>query len=222
MTNEFKIISEDALKTLCKAIKKVSTIGEILDDANSVTDKTYSSFEIDKRLNTKIDKTQLTAVLDETVTDEQIPGAKAVYDDLQAVFQSVSNGKNLIASAITDKGVDTLADATFKQMADNIGMISGGSETIPTVIKMKTLNYNSSTNIQIDISKNYIVITGQIMSNTISDNKITQFSIINGVVNRIIKPVATYSECSLTGNKLTIKNTNTAGYSLVYTILEMQ
>lgn len=82
MTNEFKIISEDGLKTLCKAIKKVSTIGEIIDDVNSVTDKTYSSFEIDRRLNTKIDKTQLTTVLDENVTDEQIPGAKVVVDEL--------------------------------------------------------------------------------------------------------------------------------------------
>ena len=80
MTNEFKIISEDGLKTLCKAIKKVSTVGEIIDDVNSVTDKTYSSFKIDERLNTKIDKTQLTTVLDESVTDEQIPGAKTVYN----------------------------------------------------------------------------------------------------------------------------------------------
>lgn len=83
MTNEFKIISEDGLKTLCKAIKKTSTIGEIIDDDNSVTDKTYSSFKIDGRLNTKIDKTQLTTVLDESVTDEQIPGAKVVYDKVK-------------------------------------------------------------------------------------------------------------------------------------------
>lgn len=83
MTNEFKIISEDGLKTLCKAIKKTSTIGEIIDDDNSVTDKTYSSFKIDGRLNTKIDKTQLTTVLDENVTDEQIPGAKAVYNKVK-------------------------------------------------------------------------------------------------------------------------------------------
>ena len=221
MANEFKIISEDGLKTLCKAIKKLSTIGEIIDDANSVTDKTYSSFEIDRRLNTKIDKTQLTAVLDKTVTDEQIPSAKVVYDELQEVFQSVSNGKNLIASAITDKGVDTLADATFKQMADNIGMISGGSETIPTLIKMKTLNSYDSTTIQIDISKKYIVITVLVMSNSISVDRAAQFSIINGVINTIIQTSSSYSECSLTENSLTIKNKNASGYSLNYTILEM-
>lgn len=51
-----------------------------------------------------------------------------VYDEngetvetrLNEVFQSVSNGKSLIASAITDKGITTAADATFQIMADNI------------------------------------------------------------------------------------------------------
>ena len=54
--------------------------------------------------------------------------ASCVYDangetveaKLNEVFQSVSNGKSLIASAITDKGITTAADATFKTMADNI------------------------------------------------------------------------------------------------------
>lgn len=78
MTNEFKIISEDGLKTLCKAIKKVSTVGEILDDTNSVTDKTYSSFEIDKRLNTKandsevVKKTDIVDNLTSTDTDKPL------------------------------------------------------------------------------------------------------------------------------------------------------
>ena len=54
--------------------------------------------------------------------------ASCVYDEngetveakLNEVFQSVSNGKSLIASAITDKGITTAADATFQTMADNI------------------------------------------------------------------------------------------------------
>lgn len=44
------------------------------------------------------------------------------YDEC---FQSVSNGKTLVASAITGKGVETSLDATFEIMAQNI-------ETIPT------------------------------------------------------------------------------------------
>ena len=163
----------------------------------------------------------ITTTISDSSTDTQVPSAKAVYDELQEVFQSVSNGKNLIASAITDKGVDTLADATFEQMADNIGKISGGSETTTTVFTAGSMSFNSSRNIEIDISKNYIVITSLVISYSISKDKTTQFSIINGVINGIAQSSASNSECSLSGNSLTIKNKNTAGYSLNYTILEM-
>lgn len=50
---------------------------------------------------------------------------KIITAKLNEVFQSVSNGKSLVASAITDKGITTAADATFQTMATNIGKISG-------------------------------------------------------------------------------------------------
>ena len=48
------------------------------------------------------------------------------YNEL---FQSVSNGKKLVASAITDKGIVTDATATFETMADNILVIQTGIKT---------------------------------------------------------------------------------------------
>lgn len=45
---------------------------------------------------------------------------------IKEVFTSVSNGKSLIASAITDKGIQTDATDTFETMANNIGSIQGG------------------------------------------------------------------------------------------------
>ena len=48
------------------------------------------------------------------------------YNEL---FQSVSNGKTLVASAITDKGISTDATATFSTMATNISNIRTGVET---------------------------------------------------------------------------------------------
>ena len=45
----------------------------------------------------------------------------AQYNELKT---SVSNGKSLIASAITDKGVSTASDATFQTMANNIRSIT--------------------------------------------------------------------------------------------------
>lgn len=44
--------------------------------------------------------------------------------DFDSLFTSVSNGKALVASAITDKGVETAADATYQQMAENVQKIS--------------------------------------------------------------------------------------------------
>lgn len=49
-----------------------------------------------------------------------IGSIKQIKSDLDECFQSVSNGKFAIASAITDKGVPTASDATFATMASNI------------------------------------------------------------------------------------------------------
>lgn len=54
----------------------------------------------------------------------ELDSNKEIIDDIKEqmkeVFQNVSNGKELIASAITDKGIPTSSDATFQEMADNI------------------------------------------------------------------------------------------------------
>lgn len=42
------------------------------------------------------------------------------------LFQNVSNGKELIASAITDKGVYASDDETFQELSDKIGLIPVG------------------------------------------------------------------------------------------------
>ena len=48
------------------------------------------------------------------------------YNEL---FQSVSNGKKLVANAITDLGVATSATDTFATMANNISQIENGIDT---------------------------------------------------------------------------------------------
>ena len=52
---------------------------------------------------------------------------KIITAKLNEVFQSVSDGKNKIAAAITDKGINTAADATFNTMSENIKKIETGS-----------------------------------------------------------------------------------------------
>lgn len=63
---------------------------------------------------------------DKTYVDQQISN---INTELAEVKQSVSNGKSLIASAITDKGIETLSDATFQTMANNIGLIEGNGSS---------------------------------------------------------------------------------------------
>jgi len=58
--------------------------------------------------------------------DNSSSGAVAnnLQDAMDEVFQSVSNGKGLIADAITDKGVQTSATDSFQTMANNIESLS--------------------------------------------------------------------------------------------------
>ena len=56
--------------------------------------------------------------------------ATDVQDAITELFTSVSDGKTLIAGAITDKGVSTSVTDTFQQMAENIEAIeTGGAES---------------------------------------------------------------------------------------------
>ncbi len=45
---------------------------------------------------------------------------ETLKQDLESCFQFVSDGKNLVASAITDQGINTASDATFEEFSRNI------------------------------------------------------------------------------------------------------
>jgi len=72
-------------------------------------------------MSKKVDKASI-------VNNLEDGGANKVLSAEQGkiLFQSVSNGKQLIASAITDKGIQTEVMSEFSVMADNIRNISGG------------------------------------------------------------------------------------------------
>lgn len=77
------------------------------------------------------------AALEERVTQNEA--------DIQAVFQLVSSGKRLLASAITDKGVETAEDASFEVMAENIRRMAEyqfkrGYDSAPAAISEFYLN----------------------------------------------------------------------------------
>ena len=82
-----------------------------------------------------------------------------IVNAINELFQNVDNGKDLIASAITDKGVDTSKDVTFVTMANNILSIITGGDLTPIHEAMEDLGYNFS-----DLSKADGEETGQILS----------------------------------------------------------
>ena len=102
-------------------------------------------------------------------TEELSTTAKTLKGAINEVFQSVSSGKTLIASAITDKGVSTSNNDTFQTMANNIKSISTGTQevnyTFDTVAEMKS---DSSPFVEGDIIKvNGYYSTGDLVESTL-------------------------------------------------------
>jgi hypothetical protein len=65
-----------------------------------------------------------------------------VQQQLERCFKSASNGKSLVASAITGMGVETASDATYAVMAENITNIKTheGTATVDDVLIGKTFS----------------------------------------------------------------------------------
>lgn len=83
-------------------------------------------------------KTDKTVTLDGKAADAA--AVRAMFEELEKCFQSVSDGKALVASAITDKRVPTDATATFEEIANNISQIvlGSGNATTADVLAGKT------------------------------------------------------------------------------------
>ena len=76
--------------------------------------------------------------------------ANNVQGAIDQLFTSVSNGKQQIASAITDKGVSTSGTDSFATMAENIGKISTGPFKEIKLIKTYETTTTTSENITLN------------------------------------------------------------------------
>ena len=83
----------------------------------------YTPVDLSGYLQTSVADTKYAAI-SHTHTISNITDLQTELDSLKT---SGSEGKSLIASAITAKGVSTASDATFQQMAINIGNIASGN-----------------------------------------------------------------------------------------------
>lgn len=95
-------------------------------DYYNVDDFNDNFEKIDELLN------EATVTVDSALssTSENPVQNKAITLEINDLKNSVGDGKALVASAITEKGVATASDATFETMANNIAEISSGSSEV--------------------------------------------------------------------------------------------
>ena len=99
-------------------------------DGDPITDAALNKMEaaIDG-VNKKIgnNRSQIKEIVSQVGTETLPTTSQTLKGSIRELFQFVSNGKTLIATAITDMGIETSSDETFQQIADKIRQISGGS-----------------------------------------------------------------------------------------------
>lgn len=125
----------DTLKEVADAIQENKTVADALDAAIG---KKANQSELDTHMGndtihiTAGEREKWNSVTDTLETVKGITDSAEISDSnilassaaVHQVFQSVSSGKAIIASAITDRGVATPADADFQTMAGNIRNLS--------------------------------------------------------------------------------------------------
>lgn len=110
--------------------------------------------------------------------------AKDIKGAINEVFLSVSNGKQLIATAITDKGITTSSDSTFQTMAANIKNISSKNinvEGFTTYTLFETDEVIPDTWIGTNGGKN-LVLSADDFLNTFYDNLLVNNSDYGNVI----------------------------------------
>ena len=84
---------------------------------------------------------------------------------INELFQNVSDGKTVVAAAITGKGQTTAADATFQTMATNIGNIMQGSGNALPAEVLAGKTYANSSGAQVGTMANNGAVTSTLATN---------------------------------------------------------
>ena len=128
--------------------------------------------------------------------------------NMEQVFQSVSSGKALVASAITAKGVTTKADATFADMATNIKKIVVSPKALSSTKSIGVVAQKSSVTATINFSTSFAGVPTIIA---------TSRGYINGTTT---VQALTCSITSKTKSGFTVSLSNSTAYALTNVIVE--
>lgn len=137
------------LTTTAQNVK--GAINEIDAKCDDIAVKTITTEERTKLTNLKnYDDTSIKADINNIKADlgtaELNTTAKDLKGAINEVFQNASNGKTLIAQAITGKGVSTSNTDTFQTMATNINSIQTVSDASGIIFTLNNKKYKLSKN----------------------------------------------------------------------------
>ena len=138
---------------------KGSWIGQIKGSGGTFSDITWSKIigeDTITPLNTRIKDVENTVSSTQSSLNAQITSisnstnslstkVNTLQSQYENLFQSVSDGKTLVANAITGKGVSTSTTATFATMATNIGKITNYTASEKQALATAITNKGVST-----------------------------------------------------------------------------
>ena len=163
----------------------VDTIGDKTDLETTAKDTLVNAInEIKEGLDNCITKDAIVTTIDDTVTDDQVPSAKVVYDKLQEVFQSSNDTQNAYETAIIGKGgtVSKASNvATKREILDGIESISvgEGEDIAPIHDTMTDLGYNATNLTNLSVDKTAHIISKWFILKSTTDNVDTILDVAN-------------------------------------------
>ena len=136
-----------------------------IDDTTTATNKTWSSSKIDS---------QIKDIVNQVGTETLPTTSQTLKGSISELFQFVSNGKQLIATAITDMGINASSDDTFEQLANKILSINVVIDTFGN-LSLDNDNYEiyKTENANINICLDSAPSTNQTVSLSLVNNYIT-------------------------------------------------
>lgn len=106
----------EEVKTYMEEIKRYATVKVSVEEPTEQSVALWINPDSNEEIN-------VPEVLDNEISSDDTWSSTKINSEINKLKKSVSDGKSLIASAITAKGIETESDATFEVMAENINDI---------------------------------------------------------------------------------------------------
>lgn len=151
VANEAKAIADNCVKKSGDTLTGLLSCAVVPNSDYNLVNKKYVDDKIITELADPLGRIESLENFRDNLKAEQVKlentnfSAKNLHDGMTELFISVSSGKATVAAAITGKGIETAADASFKTMADNINAIltfnegtASGTATSADILSGKT------------------------------------------------------------------------------------